>query len=91
MNTAKNTVGYTIYQVKVRGMLDSRWSEWFNEMAVEIESEDPPITRLTGPVNDQARLRGIVSKLWDLNLTVISVTTLAEKNHTASSREENGG
>ena len=78
MNTANKTVGHTIYQVKVKGMLDSRWSEWFNEMTVEIESEDPPITKLTGPVNDQARLRGIISKLWDLNLTVISVTSMAE-------------
>jgi hypothetical protein len=68
----------TIYQIKVKGMLDRRWSDWFNELTIEIESVDPPVTTLTGPVIDQARLRGIISRLWDLNLTVISVTSNAE-------------
>jgi hypothetical protein len=64
-----------IYQVKVRGVLDNRWSEWFNGMEIQIEStsDGDSITTLTGPVADQASLRGIVSKLWDLNLTIISV------------------
>jgi hypothetical protein len=64
-----------IYQVKVRGVLDDRWSDWFHGMEIQVENtgDGTPITTLTGPVADQARLRGIVSKIWDLNLTVISV------------------
>ena len=65
------------YQIKVRGRLDEKWSDWFNGMTITSERD---ITTLTGAV-DQAKLRGIVSKIWDLNLTVISVTQIgAQKN-----------
>jgi hypothetical protein len=64
------------YQIKVRGRLDEKWSDWFNGMALTFESAGNswPITTLTGVVADQAELRGMLSKIWDLNLTVISVT-----------------
>ena len=64
------------YQIKVRGRLDERWSDWFNGMTLTFESasNSSPITTLTGAVADQAKLRGILSKIWDLNMTVISVT-----------------
>ncbi|MGD8969742.1 MAG: hypothetical protein PVI07_19730 [Anaerolineae bacterium] len=63
------------YQIKVRGRLDQQWSDWFNGLEVRVEraGDGTSTTTLTGPVADQARLRGIVSKLWDLNLTIISV------------------
>jgi hypothetical protein len=64
------------YQIKVQGRLDERWSDWFNGMMLTFESASNswPITTLTGAVADQAKLRGILSKIWDLNMTVISVT-----------------
>lgn len=64
------------YQIKVRGRLDEKWSDWFNGMALTFESagNSSPITTLTGVVADQAELRGMLSKIWDLNLTVVSVT-----------------
>jgi hypothetical protein len=91
MNSVTGAEGQTTYQIKVKGRLDERWSDWFNEMTIEIESDDPSVTRLTGLVIDQARLRGIVSKLWDLNLTVVAVTALAETAQTASTSDKNGG
>ena len=60
------------YRIKVRGRLDERWSDWFNGMTITPERG---ITTLTGAV-DQAKLRGILSKIWDLNLTVISINRL---------------
>jgi hypothetical protein len=59
----------------VRGRLDEAWSDWFNGMAIEFgsASDGSPITTLTGAVADQPKLRGILSKIWDLNLTVVSV------------------
>jgi hypothetical protein len=65
-----------VYQIRVEGRLDKRRSDWFEGMTMGIEraGADTVITTLTGPVADQARLRGILSKLWDLNLTLISVT-----------------
>ena len=64
------------YQIKVRGRLDEKWSDWFNGMTLTFESasNSSPITTLTGAVADQAELRGMLSKIWDLNMTVISVT-----------------
>jgi hypothetical protein len=80
-----------IYQVKVKGVLDDRWSDWFSGMTVQEEStsDGTPVTTLTGPVADQARLRGIVSKIWDLNLTVISVSRI--KSEKPDPRSHRGG
>jgi len=63
-----------VYQIRVRGKLDERWSEWFSGLAVTVENGigNPPVTTLVGSI-DQAALRGILCKLWDLNLMLISV------------------
>jgi hypothetical protein len=68
-----------VYQIKVQGRLDRRWSDWFSGLAVEVQSEtgNPPITILTGAL-DQAGLRGVLSKIWDLNLALVSVVRLDE-------------
>jgi len=67
----------TIYRIEVRGGLDDRWSEWFSglEVAVENEGKNPPVTALIGPL-DQAAMRGVVNKIWDLNLTLISIVPI---------------
>ena len=70
------------YEIKVLGVLDAAWSDLFAEMTLTVEAGDPacdvrsPITTLTGPVADQAALRGMLNKLWDLNLTLISVNCI---------------
>ena len=63
------------YCIKVRGAIDRRWTEWFDDAAITIERDRAGTTTtiLTGLVADQAALRGLLSRLWDLNLTVISV------------------
>jgi hypothetical protein len=64
-----------IYELLVRGELDQNWEAWFSGLAVTgtHAGERPPTTTLIGPVADQAALRGLLCKLWDLNLTLISV------------------
>jgi len=63
-----------IYEIQVQGALDQGWKEWFDELAVTTSSSgEQPVTTIRGPVADQAALRGIVCKLWDLNLTLLSV------------------
>ena len=66
-----------VYQIKVEGTLDERWSDWFSGLAVVAggEDKDPPVTTLTG-LMDQAALRGILNKVWDLNLTLVSVVPI---------------
>ncbi len=63
------------YQIKVQGSLDQSWSDWFNGLTITLEhdSDDTPTTTLTGPVADQSALRGILSRIWDLNLILVSV------------------
>ena len=64
---------HMVYQIKVQGRLDESWSGWFSGMAITFEGD---ITTLTGVVVDQAALRGILSRLWDLNLALISVNPI---------------
>jgi len=63
------------YQIRVEGRLDEKWSDWFSGMMITFEcgSDASCVTTLTGAVVDQAALRGILEKTWDLNLTLISV------------------
>jgi hypothetical protein len=65
-----------VYQIRVQGRINEQWSTWLNGMAILQEIEEPPVTRISGSVIDQAKLRGIINQLWDLNLTLISVNRL---------------
>ena len=67
------------YQVQVQGWIGERWANWFDGMAMTYQGteDDSPITVLTGPVVDQAALRSLLTKIWDLNLTLISVIRVA--------------
>jgi hypothetical protein len=66
----------TLYQIRVLGAIDDVWSDWFGGLRLEIEDdEDHAITTLTGPV-DQAALRGVLNRIWDLNLVLISVVSM---------------
>ena len=65
------------YQIKVPGQLDESWTEWDERMTVMVESESdgPPITTLTGTI-DQATLQGLLRRLYALGLPLISVICL---------------
>jgi len=69
------------YQIQVQGQIGERWFHWFDDMRVTLAPahDGTPITTLIGPVADQAALRGILAKLWDLNLTLLSVTRCESK------------
>lgn len=76
-NSFSETVGCqpARYQIKIGGVFRDNWSDWLNGMeiaAVEV-SIGTWVTTLVGFVPDQAALRGILCKIWDLNLTVLSV------------------
>jgi hypothetical protein len=82
---AKEKVGERVaYRIRVQGKLDDCWSEWFSGLTITVESESPPVTELIGVI-DQPALRGILNKIWDLNLALVSVMPIeADK---ASSEE----
>lgn len=78
----------THYRITVEGNLHERWADWFNRMQITREDGlfNIPVTVLQGPVSDQPALRGILIKLWDLNLTLVAVERIdpshyKEKDH----------
>jgi hypothetical protein len=58
------------YRIKLKGHLDNAWSDWFEEMAI---SSEGGVTILTGQVADQAALHGLLTRIRDLNLNLLSV------------------
>ena len=62
-----------IYQIKIDGNLHEKWAQWLNGSIIKIQ-EFSYSTDILIAVPDQAALRGLLNKLWDLNLTIISVT-----------------
>ncbi len=78
MNTPPPANGHTIYRITISGTLDANWSKWFSGLTVQCDTaaDGTPLTVLTGEVRDQAALRGILNKVWDLNLTLVAVTQI---------------
>ena len=60
------------YEIRVRGRLDSRWAAWFDGMTLTDETDGT--TAIHGPVVDQAALHGLLDRLRDVGLPLISVT-----------------
>ena len=59
-------------EIKIKEHLEERWSEWFEGLAFTHESDGT--TTLSGPLPDQAALHGVLLKIRDMNLSLISVT-----------------
>jgi hypothetical protein len=65
-----------IYRIRVKGHLPPKWSEWFDDMTVTLEPDGDTI--LSGPVVDQPALHGLLIKVRDLGLTLVSVDRVEE-------------
>jgi hypothetical protein len=60
------------YEIRLEGRLDARWSTWFDGMTLTTDP-DGPGTVLRGPVVDQAALHGLLARLRDVGLPLVSV------------------
>jgi len=60
-----------VYQIRVKGNLDRKWSDWFDGFTISPQADDE--TSLTGPVDDQAALHGLLAKIRDLGLPLLLV------------------
>jgi hypothetical protein len=59
------------YEIRVNGVLDSRWSAWFD--GLQLTSDQSGQTSITGPVTDQAALHGLLAKVRDLGLELLEM------------------
>ncbi|HEY8720533.1 hypothetical protein [Pengzhenrongella sp.] len=62
------------YEIRLKGRLDSRWTAWFDGLSLTLEHDGT--TLLSGPVVDQAALHGLLRKVRDVGLPLISVLRL---------------
>jgi hypothetical protein len=60
-----------IYEIHLEEVLEPRWTPWFE--GLELTSTEAGGTRLRGPLADKAALHGLLNRLYDLNLTLVSV------------------
>ena len=60
-----------LYEIRIKGHLDDRWADWFGGLTITLEENGD--TLLTGPVVDQAALYGLLRKVRDLGMPLLSV------------------
>jgi hypothetical protein len=65
-----------IYEIQVEGHLTDRWSDWFEGLTIHNEANGD--TLLTGLLSDQAALYGVLTRIHDLNMILISVHRLSD-------------
>ena len=63
------------YEIRLKGHLDSRWSAWFDGLSLTNESDGTTV--ISGPVVDQAALHGLLQKLRDVGMPLISITQVS--------------
>ena len=61
----------TVYQIRIKGHLGHQWTDWFEGLTITLEENGE--TLLTGPVVDQAALHGLLKKVRDLGMPLLSV------------------
>ncbi len=76
-----------VYQIRLKGHLGSQWTDWFEGLTITLEQDDD--TLLTGPLVDQAALHGLLKKVRDLGMPLISVNRVQfNETHPYRSKKE---
>ncbi|HEV7567234.1 MAG TPA: hypothetical protein VGO31_14910 [Microbacteriaceae bacterium] len=64
----------SLFEIRLEGQLDAHWSDWFEGMSLTLKNDGTTILR--GPVADQAALQGLLRRVGDLGMTLISVNAV---------------
>jgi hypothetical protein len=70
----KPTTNAKVYEIRLKGHLEARWAEWFDGLAITLEENGT--TLLSGLVADQAALHGLLKKVRDVGLPLLSVNSV---------------
>lgn len=77
------------YEIRLKGHLDSQWATWFDGLTITLEENGD--TLLSGPVADQAALHGLLKKVRDLGMPLVSVVQIQVlDSHQNDSKKEKG-
>ncbi len=87
-NPTTDTSPPGVYQIRIKGHLGRQWTDWFEGLT--ITQEDNGETVLTGPVVDQAALYGLLKKVRDMGMSLVSVTQVQsdQTDHIQNWRKE---
>jgi hypothetical protein len=66
----------TVYQIRIKGHLGPQWTDWFEGLAITLDESGD--TLVTGPVTDQAALHGLLRKVRDLGMPLVSVRPIRQ-------------
>ena len=80
MNDSPNSMS-KVYEIRLKGHLDARWVKWFDGLTITLEENGN--TLLSGPVVDQAALHGLLKKVRDLGMPLVSVRPLEPGSSTS--------
>jgi len=75
----------SLFEIRVEGQLDAEWADWFEGMTLSPEPDG--ITVLSGPIADQAALQGLLRRVGDLGMTLISVNNVSALELSAFTRD----
>ena len=75
----------TVYQIRIKGHLGREWTDWFGGLTIRLT--DNGDTLLTGPVVDQAALHGLLRKVRDLGVPLLSVSRVKPGEAEAKARQ----
>jgi hypothetical protein len=73
-NSQRDADQRMVYQIRIKGHLRGLWADWFNGLTITLEEDGN--TLLAGPVIDQAALHGILKKIRDLGLPLLSLNSM---------------
>lgn len=75
-----------IYRIKVKGEIKKTWSGRLEGMQIDVQQSDgtKPVTTLTGRINDQSALSGVLNTLYDNHFAIISINAIDEKKQKTS-------
>jgi len=67
------------YQIRIKGILDEKWSDWFDGFTIMHQGEDETV--LEGQVPDQEALHGLLARIRDLGLPIRSIVSLSQEEN----------